>query len=92
VSQKIENALSLFEGEWFLNQEAGIPYYDRILIKGADINDVNSIFIAAISAISEVEDILEFETEYDSVLRKYNVTFKVTASETGEEVEGTVTV
>lgn len=92
VSQKIENTLSLFQGEWFLDQEAGIPYYDRILIKGADLNDVNSIFIAAVSSIPEVDEIVEFDTAYDNSLRKYTVTFKVTASETGEEIEGTVTV
>lgn len=92
VSQKIENTLSLFQGEWFLDQEAGIPYYDRILIKGADLNDVNSIFIAAVSSIPEVDEIVEFDTTYDNSLRKYTVTFKVMASETGEEVEGAVTV
>jgi hypothetical protein len=94
VGQKIENTLSTFNGEWFLNFELGIPYYSRILIKNADLSDVNNILLTAIAGINEVQEILEFDTTFDGTERKYTVEFKVVASDGIEEetIEGTVPV
>lgn len=77
VSQKLINVLRTFSGEWFLNNEIGIPYFDRVLIKKADLNDVNSIFIAAINSIPEIKKILSFETLFDTTTRTYSVDFSV---------------
>lgn len=89
ISQKIENALSTFLGEWFLDVDLGIPFYERILKKRADIDDVNNIFLVAITDIPEVEEVIEFNTTFDQANRTYTVTFKVRAEEV---VEGTVEV
>lgn len=77
VSQKLTTILRTFAGEWFLDNSLGIPYFTRILIKKADLNDVNSLFIAAISTITEIEKILSFTTTFDSATRKYSVDFSV---------------
>lgn len=90
VSQKIENTLKTFRGEWFLDYSIGIPYFDRILIKSADLNEVNSIFIIAIRSIPEITEIIEFTTDYDETIRKYSIDYKVRASEI--VVEGEVTI
>ncbi len=95
VSQKIENVLSTFKNEWFLDRDIGIPYYDRVLIKNADLNDINNIFLIAITGIAEVQEVIEFSTDYDGSERKYTVSFKVLAVDpaAGEEiVEGEVSV
>jgi hypothetical protein len=71
VSQKIENTLKTFKDEWFLNPDIGIPFYDRILIKQADLNDVNSIFQKAVLDITEVSELLSFTTEFEGASRGY---------------------
>jgi hypothetical protein len=63
VAQKIENTLKTFKNEWFLNPDIGIPFYDRVLIKQADLNDVNSIFQKAVLDIPEVSELLKFGPE-----------------------------
>lgn len=94
VAQKIENVLRTFKNEWFLNRDLGLPYYDRILIKNADINDVNNLLRAAVMGIFEIIQILEFDSVYDTETRVYSVSFKAKASDetTTEEVEGVVVI
>jgi hypothetical protein len=91
VSQKIENNLKTFAEEWFLDFELGIPYYTRILIKQADPNDVNNIFLTAITDIPEIEKVLQFEVDYDNAKRLYSIKFKVQLT-SGEIEERTVTI
>lgn len=91
TAQKIKNVLSLFSGEWFLNTGLGIPWFDRILIKNADLNDVNNLFQSEILNIAEVKEIVEFNTNFNNTIREYSVDFKVIAEDliTGEvEVTG----
>lgn len=88
VSQKLENALKTFKDEWYLNRSLGIPYFEKVLVKNPDINDVNSLFRGTIDNISEVLEILEFTTAFDTASRKYTVDFTVLAGD--NETEGTV--
>ena len=77
VAQKIETTLSFFYGEWFLNYVLGIPYFQDIFVKNPDINLVNTIFRNAIINIEEVEEIIKFETEFDTSLRQYSLDLEV---------------
>lgn len=88
LSQKIETVLKTFSGEWFLNPDLGIPYFDKILIKQADLDDINSIFKSAVQNIEEVDEVLSFETDFNAGTRTYEVTFKVRAV-SGETSQGT---
>jgi len=101
VSQKIENKLLFFKGEWFLDYQAGIPYLaknneDRdnpeknIFVKNPDFELVNTIFREAIANIEEIEEIVKFETEYNNALRKYNVNFTVKIKD--ETINGSVSI
>lgn len=92
VSQKIENNLKTFKEEWFLNPDLGLPYFNRILIKNADLDDINTLFSAEISKITEVEEIISFETDYDNVKRKYFITYQVRITGETDPLEGEVTI
>lgn len=91
VAQKIENLLSTFQNEWFLDRSLGLPYYDRILIKNADLDDVDNLFQSTITGVTEVEELLEYESDFDTSQRKYTVTFKALLTN-GETAEGSVTI
>jgi hypothetical protein len=89
LSQKIENRLKLVLGEWFVNQSLGLPYFDKILKKNADIVLVNSIFLKTIKdtkitfagQVYGVKRILDFTVDYDNSARKYTLDFKVLSTE-----------
>jgi hypothetical protein len=89
LSQKIENRLKLVLGEWFVNQSLGLPYFDKILKKNADIVLVNSIFLKTIKdtkitfagQVYGVKRILDFTVDYDNSARKYTLDFRVLSTE-----------
>jgi hypothetical protein len=95
VAQKIENTLKTFKDEWFLNPDIGIPFYDRILIKQADLNDVNSIFQKAVLDIPEVSELLKFSVETDGEERTYTAELEAQIGEefvTEETTTGLLTI
>jgi len=79
LSAKIEARLKTFYGEWFANQTIGIPYFEQILKKQADIDNVESIFSDVIRETTGVEELLSFSIEYDVTSRLYTYTFEVLA-------------
>ncbi len=44
TAQRLNIGLTIFQGEWFLNLRAGVPYHGRILVRGVNEADVYSIF------------------------------------------------
>lgn len=88
-SQKIENVLSFFEAEWYLNPVLGIPYYQNILKKQADLGDISNIFFTALTDIPGVVEVLEFEFDFDNSTREYTIDFKVRV-DSGEIVVGSI--
>lgn len=94
VSQKLENRLKTFQGEWFVDRTIGLPYYQRILKKKADVDDINSLYRAEINSVEEVVEIIEFTPDYNEALRKYSLTFKakIKDPDTDEIQEEPITV
>lgn len=96
VSQKLENVLMFFLGEWWLNPSLGIPYLSRdeserndntknIFVKNPDFNFINNIFISAILGVEGVLEIEKFEPELDTATRIFSLFFTVKET-TGEIV------
>jgi hypothetical protein len=78
VRQALQIALQLFRGEWFLNINAGVPYYDNILgQKVQDIGDLDSVIKAAIRAVADVNRIIAWESSFNDATRVYTVAFTV---------------
>jgi len=76
VAQRLRIKLQTYLGEWFLNTETGVPYYERILRKGVRKQDIDVIFQ---TLIREEPDVLEI-TEFSSTLsgaREYELSFRV---------------
>ncbi len=76
VAQRLRIKLQTYLGEWFLNIETGVPYYERILRKGVRKQDIDVIFQ---TLILEEPDVLEI-TEFSSTLsgaREYELSFRV---------------
>jgi len=89
LSQRLEVRLALFQTEWYLDRNFGVPYYERILKKQADVNEVQAILTGIILNTPGVADIISFDVTYEADTRKYNVDFVVQKTD-GEEIEGGV--
>jgi len=77
TAQAIRRRLSTFQGEWFLDESIGLPYFDDILGKGKFLSDIKVIYLREIQSVPEVAEILEFNIEEDPILRKLKINFTV---------------
>lgn len=87
LSAKIEARLKTFFQEWFINRTIGVPYFQEILKKQVDINNVQVILSDVIRQTTGVDELLSFTIDYNGTTRKYFYTFKVIAID-GTSVEG----
>lgn len=76
VRQELEFALSLWRGEWFLDPDAGTPYYNNILGKGMTPQGASAAIRQQIMAVEGVRAITDFSYEFDRKARKLTVNFE----------------
>lgn len=82
VAQRLFIMLRTFQGEWFLNTQHGVPYWQSILGKKTSKAAVDLILQQKILAENGVKELTYFKSTL--VNRKYELTFKVKVT-TGEE-------
>lgn len=82
VVQSIRIALQMFAGEWFLNLDAGIPYWQSILGKkpGVAIQAANQAFRAELEAADGVLKVLRCDVAYDGSTRTLSVKWQVSTA------------
>lgn len=60
VAQRLFVALQFFKGEWFLDENEGLPYFERILRKDPGDRVIRSIFGQVIEKCEGVERMTSF--------------------------------
>ena len=66
ILQRLRVRLKFFKGEWFLNTDHGLPYFQDILgSKDLDINIIESIFREQILQVKGVREIIETSIDYN---------------------------
>lgn len=97
VVQGVLFRLRMFKGEWQLNQDIGVPYFEELIgdaSKVAGVEDrARAAFGAAILDVPGVDKILQLDVKLDRSTRKMTVTWRAQCS-FGDSVvaEGTVEV
>lgn len=77
ILQRVEIRLRFFKGEWYLNTDHGLPYFQDILgTKALDLNGVESLFRKAILDIEGIKELIETSIDYDETERKVNYFFQ----------------
>jgi hypothetical protein len=89
VAQRLKIKLLFFKGEWFLNTEFGVPFYQRIFTKGITKGQVDNIFRNQILDTDGVLSIITFESTFNNSSRAYSLTFSCKV-ESGEIVTITI--
>ena len=76
VVQHTRTRLQFYFEEWFLDLQAGTPYFQQIFTKPANLANIESIFKSRILNTPEVETLTEFSMDYDGgSVRKLTVSF-----------------
>lgn len=84
VAQRLKIRLLCFEGEWFMDTEYGVPYFQSILAKKVPKSRVDSILQQEILAERGVKEIVSFTSSLQN--RQYSASFRVKVS-TGETTD-----
>lgn len=77
VAQLVKIVIQMFQGEWFLDIEAGVPWFQDILGQKYDQPRIRAAIRGAILSVSEVTSILSLETSFTSSTRALSVSFSV---------------
>lgn len=75
VRQNIEDRLRMVYGEWFLNTEIGVPWFDKVFVKNPDLSAIDIILKTTILGTSEVDELLAYKSSLDRTRRVFSVTF-----------------
>lgn len=77
VLQKVFVVLNFFRGEYPLDLERGVPYYEEILFLPPRRNVIQAVFTRALLAIPDVEAVEELTYRFDKSTRELFVSFRL---------------
>lgn len=81
IQQDVDNSLSFFQGEWFLDLRWGVPYYQDILGKKPRLNVIKSILTEAILKVNGISTVFDLEVDFDGNTRILSVSFRASTVE-----------
>lgn len=91
VKQLISVALQLFKGEWFLDLNSGMPYWQDILGRKFDEATLRAAVRDAILGVAGVSEIVKLTVTWDGTTRTAAIAWRVQTS-FGDTVEDTLEV
>lgn len=77
LNQSILQHLKAFKGDWFLDVDKGMPYYEEILGQRNSIDSVRAVFIEQIKSIDGVKEIVDLELNLNGADRSLDVKISV---------------
>jgi hypothetical protein len=80
VAQHLLVGLRLFLGEWYLDEQAGMPYYRDAFVAAPSTRVLGVLFRQEILADPDIEQIKEFTMSHDRATRSLDVAFVAVSS------------
>lgn len=77
IRQELTQRLQFFEKEWFLDLQAGMPYWDQIFEKGVNLSVLKRLYQDEIEATPGVKLVKELNLRIDKSTRILYVDFVV---------------
>lgn len=77
VAQRLKITLQTFLGEWFLDLDVGLPYFQQILTKVRSKNSIDAIFQQTILEDAGVVELLSYNSTLSSATRGFDLSFTV---------------
>ena len=76
VVQHVRTRLLTYLEEWFLDTTAGLPYFQQIFIKPANLTLTEAVIRNEILETSDVEKLISFEFTFNKTKRTLEVKFE----------------
>jgi hypothetical protein len=76
VAQRLKVRLNFFRGEWFLNLNAGTPWYQRLLVKDPKDAIIRAIFTRVIGGTEGVAQVMSLSYDIDRRTRELSLRFR----------------
>jgi hypothetical protein len=86
VTQALRIQLKMLQGEWFLDERVGIPYFTQILGQKPHKLTLLGIFREAILQVDGVAKITQIDIDYDHRTRAVKIDFEVELTD-GQKVK-----
>mgnify|MGYP000170257016 CR=1 FL=1 len=80
VTQLLNQRLKFFYGEWFLNLDSGIPYFEKVFQKNPNPSVLDSLFKRVILGTPGILRLLEFQMTLDTTKRTLAVKGKAVST------------
>ena len=77
TAQRIRTRLQLFLGEWVFDTSQGVPWFEQVFVKPADIITIESIIKNTILETPNVISLLSYTDNLNHATREYSVNFSV---------------
>lgn len=77
IQQRISQVLKTIAGEWFLDLDYGVPYFEQILIKNPNLPAVQDIFRRALLSVKGVSSVERLNLSLDTTSRTLTVSWVV---------------
>ena len=90
ILQDILQRLRLFQGEWFLDNSIGIPWFQQIFVKNPDVSKIEAIFIDAILSTNGVDSLIEFSLTPNYPNRSFALSFSANTTSGVVDYSGTL--
>ncbi len=81
IRQNVIQRLKTYLGEWFLNNQIGIPYFQQILVKNPNQGNIDAIFQDAIMGTPGIVSLNKYSLDHDRETRRLTIRFQATATE-----------
>ena len=77
IQQRISQVLKTIAGEWFLDLDYGLPYFERVLVKNPNLPAVQDIFRRALLSVKGVSSVERLTLDLDTTSRTLRVDWVV---------------
>ena len=77
MTQLLDQTQSTTQGDWFLDTDLGLPYFQTIMRKSTSIAEIESIYLDTINAVPGVLEIETFNLSLDPATRVLSISFRV---------------
>jgi hypothetical protein len=89
VQQQLSLTLKTFLGEWFLDEQIGVPYFQQIFVKRPSVTLIETVFRSAILACPGIAEIDSLKFTLNRESREGRVDFKA-RTDWGELIESAI--
>ena len=77
IQQRIGQTLRTIAGEWFLDLDYGLPYFEQILVKNPNLPSVQDLFRRALLSVKGVSSVERLTLSLDTTSRTLTVSWVV---------------